>query len=85
MEVLKQDRNSPVRVGCQVAIVYAVTHGFLNHVEVRHIREYEKNLYTLLENHYQKLLERFESNHWEDEDIATLEKALNEMKAEYER
>ncbi len=85
VEVLKQDRNSPVRVGCQVAIVYAVTHGFLNHVEVRHVREYEKNLYTLLENHYQKLLERFESNHWEDEDIATLEKALNEMKAEYER
>ena len=32
VEVLKQDRNSPVRVGCQVAIVYAVTHGFLNHV-----------------------------------------------------
>ncbi|MBQ8740072.1 MAG: F0F1 ATP synthase subunit alpha, partial [Clostridia bacterium] len=30
VEVLKQNRNSPVSVGCQVAIIYAVTKGWLD-------------------------------------------------------
>ena len=85
VEVLKQGRNSPVRVGCQVAIVYAVIHGFLNGIEVKDVRDFEHKLYTKLENQYQSLLERFETNHFEDEDITNLEKALNEMKEEYGR
>ena len=85
VEVLKQGRNSPVRVGCQVAIVYAVIHGFLNGIEVKDVRDFEQKLYTKLENQYQSLLERFETNHFEDEDITNLEKALNEMKEEYGR
>ena len=37
VEVLKQGRNSPVRVGCQVAIVYAVINGYLNDIPVKQI------------------------------------------------
>ena len=77
--VLKQNRNSPVRVGCQVAIVYAVTHGFLNDVPVAEVPAYEQALYEKLENAYAPLLERFESNYFEPEDIETLESALNSM------
>ncbi len=77
--VLKQNRNSPVRVGCQVAIVYAVTHGFLNDVPVAEVPAYEQALYEKLENAYAPLLERFESNYFEPEDIETLEAALNSM------
>ena len=39
VEVLKQNRNSPVSAGCQVAIVYAVIHGYLNNVEVKKVHE----------------------------------------------
>ncbi len=79
VEVLKQDRNSPVRVGCQVAIIYAVTKGFLENVPVVKVKEYEQDLYTMLENKYEDLLIRFESGYYDPEDIEKLETALKEM------
>ncbi len=80
VEVLKQSRNAPVRVGCQVAIVYAVINGYLNDVAVKEVKNYEANLYELLENKYSSLLERIENGKWEDEDIESLKTALSEMK-----
>lgn len=80
VEVLKQKRNAPVRVGCQVAIVYAVINGYLNDVAVNKVSDYEERLFELLEAEYSSLLERFENNYCDDEDIAMLEKALREMK-----
>ena len=80
VEVLKQKKNAPVRVGCQVAIVYAVVNGYLNEVPVKKVAEYEEKLFALLESEYSNLLERFESNFCDDEDIEMLKKALREMK-----
>ncbi len=80
VEVLKQKKNAPVRVGCQVAIVYAVVNGYLNDVPVNKVADYEERLFELLEAEYKNLLERFESNFCDDEDIAMLKKALDEMK-----
>jgi F-type H+-transporting ATPase subunit alpha len=77
--VLGQHRNSPVRVGCQVVIIYAVTHGWLDSVPVAEVRAYEQRLYELLEQKYTDLLTRFESGYYEDEDVAQMENALNEM------
>ena len=79
VEVLKQKRNAPVRVGCQVAIVYAVINGYLNEVAVGSVSDYEQRLYELLENRYSDLLVRFEQGYYEDSDIAALQKALGEM------
>lgn len=80
VEVLKQGRNEPIRVGCQVAIVYAVINGYLNDVPVKKVKEYESDLYELLENKYSDFLTRVESGSWEDSDIEKLKAALNEMK-----
>ena len=80
VEVLKQNRNSPVRVGCQVAIVYAVINGYLNDIEVKQVKEYEQKLYELLENKYASFLDRIESGSWDDNDIEELKKALSELK-----
>ncbi len=80
VEVLKQGRNSPVRVGCQVAIVYAVINGYLNDTPVSKVREYEKELYELLENKYDSLLTRIEGGSWDEADITSLKDALQEMK-----
>jgi F-type H+-transporting ATPase subunit alpha len=79
VEVLKQKRNSPVRVGCQVAIVYAVINGYLDSVPVDKVKEYEMTLYEKLEHEYAELLTRFETGFYEPEDIETLKKALGEM------
>ena len=80
VKVLGQHRNSPVRVGCQVVIIYAVTHGWLDAVPVDGVTAYEQRLYELLEQKYNDLLTRFEQGYFEDEDVARMEAALSEMR-----
>ena len=79
--MLKQKRNSPVRVGCEVAIVYAVINGYLNDVEVEKVHDWELRLYDLLEARYGDLLARVEAGKWTDDEINDLKKALGEMGA----
>ena len=81
VEVLKQGRNTPIRVGCQVAIVYAVINGYLNDIPVKQVKVYERNLYELLENKYSEFLTRVESGSWDEQDIEMLKTALAEVHA----
>ena len=80
VEVLKQKRNSPISMGCQVAIVYAVINGYLDPYPVSRVHEYEQKLYEKLNTDYQYFLERIEQNQMEEFDIETLKKVLGEMK-----
>ena len=80
VEVLKQKRNSPVRVGCQVAIVYAVINGYLDSVPVSKVSEYEADLFTKLERDYMYLLARLEEGYFDSSDIEELKRALEEMR-----
>ena len=48
VEILKQDRNSPVDVALQVAIIYAVTKDMLSDVPVERIHDFETALYDYL-------------------------------------
>ncbi len=79
VEVLKQNRNSPVRVGCQVAIIYAAINGYLNDVAVSKVADYEQALYEKLENEYESLLVRFEQGYADDADFDMLKEALGNM------
>ena len=80
VEVLKQKKNAPVRVGCQVAIVYAVIHGYLNDVEVSKVQEWESRLYDMLEAKNDGLLARLEQGQFTDDDVKELEEALASMR-----
>ena len=79
VEVLKQGRNSPIRVGCQVAIIYAVINGYLNGIPVKSVKAYEQKLYELLENQYGEFLQRVEAGLWESSDEETLKSALTAL------
>ncbi len=79
VEVLKQGRNNPVRVGCQVAIVYAVIKGYLDSVPVSRVHEYEKNLFLKLENEKGEWLKRIEAGHYDEADEKELIAVLSEM------
>jgi len=79
VEVLKQPRNSPVRAGCQVAIVYAVIKGYLDSVPVNKVKDYEQRLYEHLESRYTPWLERIEGGSWEKEDVEELKGILSEL------
>ncbi len=76
VEVLKQKRSAPVRVGCQVAVVYAVINGYLNEVEPKNVAAWEERLYEYLESRYGSLLERIEQGKWDDEEIEEMKQAL---------
>ncbi|MBQ2897015.1 MAG: F0F1 ATP synthase subunit alpha [Clostridia bacterium] len=79
VEVLKQGRNAPVRVGCQVAIVYAVIKGYLDNVEVSDVRKYEERLFSIIENKYTSWLERIENGFYDEADEQELIKILGEV------
>ena len=79
VEVLKQGKNAPVRVGCQVAIVYAVIKGYLNNAAVKDVREYEQRLFKKLENQYGAWLARIEAGQYEQSDEDELKAILAEM------
>ena len=80
VEVLKQKRNSPISMGCQVAIVYAVINGYLDDYPVSRVNEFEQKLFEKLESDYSYFIERIEQNQFEEYDIETLKKALEETK-----
>ncbi len=47
--ILKQNKASPIAVEKQVAIIYATTNGYLRHVAIEDVAEYEKGLYAYLD------------------------------------
>ena len=79
VEVLKQGRNAPVRVGCQVAIVYAAIKGYLDKVEVKDVHEFESNLFAKLENEKGDWLRRIEAGQYDEADEQELVALLKEM------
>jgi len=56
VEVLKQDRNSPIDVELQVVIIYAVVNGFLEDIEVKDILEFQNSLFEYMKNHNEDIL-----------------------------
>ena len=55
--VLKQSNNAPVEVAHQVCILYAVTNGYLNNIEVEKIAEFELRLREHMDNNHMDVLE----------------------------
>lgn len=56
VEVLKQGLHQPLAVEKQVFILFALTRGFLDDVEVADIRRFEMELYTYLDHNQKELL-----------------------------
>ena len=80
VEVLKQDRQSPVRPGCQIVIIYAVTKGYLNDIPVSQVHDFELTLYRYLEESCPQLLERLERGCYDEEDVEAIKNALTSLK-----
>ena len=76
VEILKQDKNAPVHVGCQVAIIYAAVNDLMAGIALENIKEYEKELYKYMQLHHAELLSRFAEGYYEDEDREALDSAV---------
>ena len=58
VEVLKQDRNSPISVELQVAIIYAVVNNLLKEIKVEQVSAFEEELFAYLTETQDELLEK---------------------------
>jgi F-type H+-transporting ATPase subunit alpha len=56
VEVLKQPQYQPMRVENQIAVIFAVTQGHLDHVPVERIRAWELGFHGHLEAHHGEML-----------------------------
>jgi F-type H+-transporting ATPase subunit alpha len=75
VEVLKQPQYQPVPVEKQVAIIYAVTNGYLDDVQVPHIRQWERDFLDYLEAQHSAVLNDLRTKKALDDDLTNRLKA----------
>ena len=77
VEVLKQNRNSPIPVELQVAIIYAVTNNLLRDVKVEDISAFEEALFEYLTSVKPEVVEPIRlTGNLTDEQTAALREAI---------
>jgi F-type H+-transporting ATPase subunit alpha len=69
VEVLKQPQYSPMPVEQQVAIIYAVTNGHIDDVEIKHVRQWERDYLSYLGAQAPKVLEGIRTKKALDDDL----------------
>lgn len=79
VEVLKQDLNKPLKVEKQVAILYALTRGFLDEIPLQDIRRFEAEFLTWLDHNKKELLDHIVNTKDLPAD-ADMAAAINEFK-----
>ena len=82
--VLKQKNNAPVEVAHQVCIIYAVTKGYLNDIDVAQIPEFEVRMREFMDNSHPEVLEAIRSTGKLEKDTEEgLKAALSELLVEF--
>jgi F-type H+/Na+-transporting ATPase subunit alpha len=80
-EVLKQPQYNPLPVAQQVAIIYAVTNGFLDDVPIEKVATWEAQFHSFTKNAHPEILQTItEEKRLSDETIAALRTAIEEFK-----
>ncbi len=84
VEVLKQDRSSPLDVALQVSILYAVVHNMLMDVPVEHISAFENALFDHLTVQHPEILEDIrKTGELRPENEAALRAAIESCRAPF--
>ena len=84
VEVLKQNRNSPIAVELQVAIIYAVVNNMLKEIPVESIHRFEEELFEHLIAVKGNLLKSIrETGELSSESTAELKEAIISVKEKF--
>ncbi len=82
VEVLKQDQNLPLPMEHQVCILFALTEGHLDDVELPRVQAFESALYSFMASNHPEVLKRIaEENALSEEIESQLNAAIQEFKA----
>jgi len=86
VEILKQDRNTPVDVELQVCIIYSVVNDLLSDVPVERIQEFESALFDYLTVQRPAILESIrDTKQLTAENEAALREAIQDCKTQFLR
>ena len=81
-EVLKQPQYSPMPLADQVAIIYAVTNGFLDDLEIRNVKDFEVAFLRYMGDTQPELWQKLQTGaKMDDETRAALDQAIRDFKA----
>ncbi len=84
VEILKQDQYKPMPVENQVAIIYALTNGYLDDVEVENVQKWEADFHKFMEEMKPEVLAKIRSEKELKEEVELmLKKAIEEYKEVY--
>ena len=86
VEVLKQDKSTPIRVENQVVIIYAVVNDYLKDIPVDKIKEFESELYSYMDSQGSEIISEISktkdlSKDTEEKLKAVLTKFVEDFKA----
>lgn len=85
VEILKQKQYAPMSMENQVAIIYALTNGFLDDVEVEEVKDWEAKFQEYLSSGAKEVLRLIaEKKELTEDIIKKLEKAINDFKEVYQ-
>jgi ATP synthase F1 subcomplex alpha subunit len=83
-EILKQPHYSPLPVEKQIAIIFAVTNGFIDKVAPSRVGAFEKEFHLFLDSRHGALLQTIrEEKALSDATVANLKAALTEFTASF--
>ncbi|HWZ27119.1 MAG TPA: F0F1 ATP synthase subunit alpha [Gemmatimonadales bacterium] len=82
VEVLKQPQYQPMAVEQQIMIIYAVTNGLLDDVDVKELRAWEKGFHEFMQAQHPEVGDELRTKKALSDDLQTrLKKAIDEYKA----
>jgi F-type H+-transporting ATPase subunit alpha len=84
VEILKQGQYQPMRIGLQVASVFAGTQGFLDNLQIEAIRPFEEAMHQWILDNRAELIDRLEKASKFDDALANdLKGAITEFKNDF--
>jgi F-type H+-transporting ATPase subunit alpha len=85
VEILKQDQYEPMAMENQVAILYALTNGFIDDVEMEKVKSWENDFQKYLKSSKKDVLDLIaQKKELSDDVVVELEKAIKEFKEIYQ-
>ena len=85
VEILKQDQYEPMPMANQVAILYALTQGFLDDVPVEKVKKWEADFHKFMHSEGKKVLDMIaEKKELTEEIVKKLEESINSFKKTFQ-
>ena len=83
VEILKQNEGDPYSVQDQIAIIYAGTKGLLTKVPIDKVKQFEKELITVLNAQHKDVMTNLAAGKYTDNETSVLGKIATEVASKY--